>query len=311
MNNVEKVQLELLRNNYLESKHEILITTEKDSTGFDFFPRSAIKPFQIMPLLNCANENNIKIEDEEIAIFASSHSGQEVHVNLLSKISEKYELKIEEIYCAPQRPMHIQTADQYISKRNAFTKLNNNCSGKHLSMLLYAKILNIDSSNYQNIEHVIQQNINAFFKEIFEIPEIKYAIDGCGLPAIFLNSHSFLKGVKNVLKSEYKNIWLSIFDSFNKFPYLVGGENRTDTNIMLNSNNQLLAKSGAEGVLFATNNDSSFIFKCLDGNFRAVDIVATNKLYNLNFINEIPYKNLVENYSKNLQNTEVYSFNIK
>ena len=64
MNNVENVQLELLRNNYLESKHEILITTDKDSTGFDFFPRSAIKPFQIMPLLNCANENNIKIEDE-------------------------------------------------------------------------------------------------------------------------------------------------------------------------------------------------------------------------------------------------------
>ncbi len=63
-------------------------------------------------------------------------------------------------------------------------------------------------------------------------------------------------------------------------------------------------------MLFATNNKSSYIFKCVDGNFRAVDLVATYFLNNLNFINEKPYLKLVENYSKNLQNTDVYTFNI-
>jgi len=311
MNKVNTIEIQLLRNNHIESKHKILITTDRDKNGFEFFPRSAIKPFQIIPLLHFAKKNNITFDNEEIAIFGSSHSGEEEHVNILKKIALKYNIKWEEIYCAPQRPMHIKTADDYILNKTPFTKLNNNCSGKHLSMLLYSKLLDIDNYNYQNIEHIVQQNINKFFKEIFQLDEIKYGIDGCGLPAIYLNSYSFLKGVKNVLNSEYKDLWQSIFDSYNSHPNLVGGENRTDTNIMLNSYSPLLAKSGAEGVLFTTNNESSFLFKCADGNFRAVDLVATDVLNKQKYINEIPYKKLVENYSKNLQNTEVYSFNIK
>ena len=311
MSKVDTIEIQLLRNNHIESKHKILITTDRDKNGFEFFPRSAIKPFQIIPLLHFAKKNNLTFDNEEIAIFGSSHSGEEEHVNILKKIALKYNIKWEEIYCAPQRPMHIKTADDYILNKTPFTKLNNNCSGKHLSMLLYSKLLDIDNYNYQNIEHIVQQNINKFFKEIFELDEIKYGIDGCGLPAIYLNSYSFLKGVRNVLNSEYKDLWQSIFDSYNSHPNLVGGENRTDTNIMLNSYSPLLAKSGAEGVLFTTNNESSFLFKCSDGNFRAVDLVATYVLNKQKYINEIPYKKLVENYSKNLQNTEVYSFNIK
>ncbi len=311
MNKINTIEIQLLRNNHIESRHKILITTDTDKNGFEFFPRSAIKPFQIIPLLHFAKKNNLTFDNEEIAIFGSSHSGQEEHVEILKKISTKYHINWEEIYCAPQRPMHIKTADDYILKKTPFTRLNNNCSGKHLSMLLYSKLLDIDNYNYQNIEHIVQQNINKFFKEIFELDEIKYGIDGCGLPAIYLNSYSFLKGVKNVLNSEYKDIWQSIFDSYNSHPNLVGGENRTDTNIMLNSFNPLLAKSGAEGVLFATNNESSFLFKCSDGNFRAVDLVAAVVLNKQKYINEIPYTKLVENYSKNLQNTEVYSFNIE
>jgi len=311
MNKIDTIEIQLLRNNHIESKHKILVTTDTDKNGFEFFPRSAIKPFQIIPLLHFAKNNNLTFDNEEIAIFGSSHSGQEEHVDILKKISAKYDIKWEEIYCAPQRPMHIKTADDYILKKTPFTSLNNNCSGKHLSMLLYSKLLDIDNHNYQNIEHIVQQNIHKFFKEIFELDEIKYAIDGCGLPAIYLNSYSFIKGVKNVLNSEYKDLWQSIFDSYNSHPNLVGGENRTDTNIMLNSYSPLLAKSGAEGVLFATNNESSFLFKCSDGNFRAVDLVATYVLNKQKYINEIPYTKLVENYSKNLQNTEVYSFNIE
>jgi len=56
MNKVQVSEIELLRNNNLESKHKILITTDKDKNGFDFFPRSAIKPFQIIPLLSIAKK---------------------------------------------------------------------------------------------------------------------------------------------------------------------------------------------------------------------------------------------------------------
>ena len=79
MNKVKSIDIELLRNNHIESKHEVLITTDKDQDGFEFFPRSSIKPFQIMPLLLLAKKKQITFESEEIAIFGSSHSGQDIH----------------------------------------------------------------------------------------------------------------------------------------------------------------------------------------------------------------------------------------
>ena len=168
---MNKLQIQLLRNSHLESKHDILITSDKDDSGFDFFPRSAIKPFQIIPLLSLANKNDIKFDSEEIAIFASSHSGEKVHVELLNNISKKYDINWNELFCAPQRPMHNETADYYVSNKIPFSKLNNNCSGKHLSMLIYSKLLNVDHLNYENIDHIVQKHIDTFFKEIFEIPE--------------------------------------------------------------------------------------------------------------------------------------------
>ena len=78
MNKIKTIDIELLRNDYLESKHEVLVTTDKDKDGFEFFPRSSIKPFQIMPLLLLAKKKQITFESEEIAIFGSSHSGQDL-----------------------------------------------------------------------------------------------------------------------------------------------------------------------------------------------------------------------------------------
>ena len=39
MNKVKSIDIELLRNNHIESKHEVFITTDKDQDGFEFFPK--------------------------------------------------------------------------------------------------------------------------------------------------------------------------------------------------------------------------------------------------------------------------------
>ena len=152
MSKIKTFIIELLRNGHIESTHQVEMTTNK-SEGQKFFPRSAIKPFQIIPLIKLANESNTYLTKEEIAIFGSSHSGQDIHTDLLQNICKKYEIRWEEIYCAPQRPMHINTADRYLENKKTFTKLNNNCSGKHISMLLFSKLLKVDNKNYQENNH--------------------------------------------------------------------------------------------------------------------------------------------------------------
>ena len=114
MSKIKTFIIELLRNGHIESTHQVEMTTNK-SEGQKFFPRSAIKPFQIIPLIKLANESNTYLTKEEIAIFGSSHSGQDIHTDLLQNICNKYGIRWEEIYCAPQRPMHINTCLLYTS----------------------------------------------------------------------------------------------------------------------------------------------------------------------------------------------------
>ena len=42
MNKVKSIDIELLRNNHIESKHEVLITTDKDQDGFEFTSQNII-----------------------------------------------------------------------------------------------------------------------------------------------------------------------------------------------------------------------------------------------------------------------------
>ena len=101
-----------------------------------------------------------------------------------------------------------------------------------------------------------------------------------------------------------------MFNAYHTNPLLIGGENRTDTNIILNSSKTVLAKSGAEGVLFVTNNDESYLFKCIDGSKRGVDLAATKYLNEIGMVNEKPFQYFSNLYSLNTQNTRAVTITV-
>ena len=104
MSKIKKLKVELNRDGSLESTHFINIY-KHDQKEYDyFFPRSAVKPFQLIPLLYEAQNQNILLTSEEIAIFSSSHSGQEIHTELIKTIAKKHDLDLERLFCGKQRP---------------------------------------------------------------------------------------------------------------------------------------------------------------------------------------------------------------
>ena len=134
---------------------------------------------QVIPLLLEASNQNIEFTSEEIALFAASHSGQVEHIELLRKTAKKFKVDLEHIICGPQRPFHDETADNLLILGEKYTKLHNNCSGKHLSMLIFSKLLSVDSSNYYALIHKTQEITKQYFIEIFENEDIGFGIDGC------------------------------------------------------------------------------------------------------------------------------------
>ncbi len=306
-----QLNVELFRDGNLESSHIVYFYNAKSYSDDYFFPRSSVKPFQIIPLLyTLSYENEINLTDEEIALFASSHSGEKLHTDLLLRTSKKYDLNLEYLICGTQRPFHDKTADRILNDNNSFLKIHNNCSGKHLAMLFYSKVLNVDFENYYKIDHKSQTNINKFFYEIFQTEDITYGIDGCGLPAIRLKVSDFIDSINYIKTSKYSEYWNRVFNAYVRFPEIIGGTNRADTNLIKNSTSDLLAKSGAEGVMFVTNNNESFLFKCLDGSKRGVDLASSHYLESIGLVNNLPFEAQVDLYSMNRQNNKAVEIKI-
>lgn len=306
-----QLNVELFRDGNLESNHIVNFYNSKSNSNDYFFPRSSVKPFQIIPLLYTLSiQNEINLTDEEIALFASSHSGEKLHTDLLLITSEKYNLNLDYLICGAQRPFHDKTADSILNDNNDFLNIHNNCSGKHLSMLLFSKVLNVDFQNYYNLNHKSQANINEFFYEIFQTKDISYGIDGCGLPAIRLKTSDFIGSINFIKNSKYSEFWNRVFNAYVRFPEIIGGTNRPDSNLIKNSNSPLLAKSGAEGVMFVTNNNDSFLFKCLDGSKRGVDLASSHYLQSIGLVSNSPFESQVELYSRNRQNNKAVEIKI-
>jgi len=146
MSEDNKLTVNLYRDGSIESSHKVNLYSNNKQYDDYFFPRSSVKPMQVIPLLLEASKQNIEFTSEEIALFAASHSGQVEHIGLLKATAKKFQVDLDNIICGPQRPFHDGTADNLLISGKKFTRLHNNCSGKHLSMLIFSKLLSVDSS---------------------------------------------------------------------------------------------------------------------------------------------------------------------
>ena len=302
MSEINNLTVNIYRDGFVESSHEVCVYSNSKISNDYFFPRSAVKPMQVMPLLIEASKQNVEFNLKEIALFASSHSGQSEHTDFIDSVANKFFINLENLECGPQRPFHEETADLLIRQGKNFTNLHNNCSGKHLSMLIFSKLLGEDQNEYCQLSHKTQEVIKNYFIEIFDTKDIGFGIDGCGLPAIKLKVSNFLNSIQKMQDSNNSKIWNNVFKAYMQYPIIIGGEQRTDTNIIINSKQGLMAKSGAEGVLFVSNNNESLVFNCKDGSKRGVDLAATSYLHKIGWISKEPYKYIESTLIFNKQN---------
>tara|TARA_S200000501_G_C20785928_1_gene727195 strand:+ start:414 stop:1349 length:936 start_codon:yes stop_codon:yes gene_type:complete len=302
MSEINNLTVNIYRDGFVESSHEVCVYSNSKISNDYFFPRSAVKPMQVMPLLIEASKQNVEFNLKEIALFASSHSGQSEHTDFIDSVANKFFINLENLECGPQRPFHEETADLLVRQGKNFTNLHNNCSGKHLSMLIFSKLLGEDQNEYCQLSHKTQEVIKNYFIEIFDTKDIGFGIDGCGLPAIKLKVSNFLNSIQKMQDSNNSKIWNNVFKAYMQYPIIIGGEQRTDTNIIINSKQDLMAKSGAEGVLFVSNNNESLVFNCKDGSKRGVDLAATSYLHKIGWISKEPYKYIESTLIFNKQN---------
>ena len=144
------------------------------------------------------------------------------------------------------------------------------------------RLNNWDIENYDDLNHPLQLEIK---KRIYELCELKQRFpitkDGCGVPICSMPLANMVKGYLNLFCDEKYSV---IKDAFLNNPYLIGGEDRTDTKILENSQN-LVAKVGAGGLIIVVNTEleEGFVVKICDANMQAREIVAIDLINNLHW----------------------------
>ena len=271
-------KVNIYRESYIESQHSVLVTDLNSNEGFDLYLRSSFKPFQLLPFVSMGGIEEYELDDSALAIFAASHSGEAQHTELLYGILDKFNIDEESLFCKPHWPLNADYSREMASNGGQPSQIHNNCSGKHISMILMCKFFGFSTEMYFDRNHELQKLIFKYLSNIFNTKIENIAIDGCSSPIPYLNSKTLVSSANELAtgNGEESLAWNKIIYAMKMNPYLVGGTGRFDSILMDKSSGNLLVKAGAEGVIFLQSDKQTLIMKAIDGGRRGVDLLAAH-----------------------------------
>lgn len=219
------------------------------------YARSSLKPVQTIPIIETGAAKYYDVTYKELSLFCSSHNSEPRHVATVNNLLKKVGLCERDLQCGTHIPFSSEVYYNLIKNNKEVTTLHNNCSGKHLGMLLSAKYLGESLDNYYDINHPVQQRILATISQVADYPlnKIDIGIDGCGTPvfALPLNkiAQTFAKlASPNVFSKQRKDAVINITQAMTKHSEMVAGKDRFCTDFMSIGNERFIGKLGAESV---------------------------------------------------------------
>ena len=245
------------------------------------FPRSAIKAFQCVPVIESGAANAFGFTDEEIALACSSHNGEPDHVRVARSMLRKAH-NSEELYeCGAHWPIEIHAQHDVVRAGGEALAVHNNCSGKHAGMLALARQLGASTADYVKIDHPVQQaaaKAIADYCEV-EVDRLTWGIDGCSVPTWAFPLSNMALGFARLTATPAGQ---RIITAVRKNPFMVAGTGRFNTRIM-EVVPRVFVKTGAEGVYCGCipHAHMGIALKCDDGAGRAAEAAMASLLASL------------------------------
>jgi L-asparaginase II len=222
--------------------------------------RSAAKPFGAIVLLEAGGQSAYGLTPEEIALLASSHSGEDLHVRTLLALLRR--AQISQTYLATGTdgaPLDQLTATRLARDGEQPGPVRHMCSGQHAGLLLLSRLRDWDLDGYWLEEHPAQVAYrNAVARAFGARPErLRTGIDACGLLTFAFplrevaRAYAFLAepAAVNDERSAIAEPLTQVRDAMLANPEIVAGNReRLDTALMKAAPGRLVSKAGAEGL---------------------------------------------------------------
>nr|WP_145406041.1 asparaginase [Paenibacillus xylanexedens] len=277
---------------------------------FRAFTRSSAKPFQAIPGIRAGIDHHYNLEPQEIAIMASSHRSEPEHIRVLAQLAGKIGLGEECLICAPSYPLNEESRNDWLRAQGEKRRILHNCSGKHLGILGYSQMKQLDLSSYAEREHPVQQEILHTLAGLadIEVTDIQLGTDGCGFPVFSLplsalaSAYLKLACPDLIADAPTRAAVETITAAMNQHPLMVGGTNRVDS-VLLEDDN-IVAKGGFKGVFgFALKKERLGItFKVLDGSEEEWASIAQSILEQIGYANKAIIARLAEAFPAGIRN---------
>jgi L-asparaginase II len=224
--------------------------------------RSTVKPFGALAIIEAGGTTTFDLEPAEIAILASSHSGEDVHVRTLQGIYRRTGVSQAWLACGSEgMPLDALTAARLARDGEKAGPIRHMCSGQHTVSLLLCRLKGWDPTDYWKPAHPSQIAYRAAVARAFGVPaaRLRTAIDGCGLETYAFPLHEVARAYAMLAdptailasdpRSEVANGLLTIRDAMLAHPEMVGGRHdRLDTSLMKATPGRLVSKAGMEAL---------------------------------------------------------------
>ena len=224
--------------------------------------RSTVKPFTLVALLEAGGVREFDLSPAELAVMASSHSGEDLHVRTLQAVFRRAGVSQTLLACGSDgAPLDELTSVRLTRDGEKPGPIRHQCSGMHAAQLLLARIADWTLEDYWQPDHPVQVATRAVVARVFATApaDLITATDQCGVdtyafPLRAVAGAFALLADPDALPAADARRSLSatlrvIRDAMLANPELVGGtRDRLDTSLMKALPGRLIAKGGAEAL---------------------------------------------------------------
>jgi len=223
--------------------------------------RSAVKPFALAALVEAGGVETFHLTDAELAVMASSHTGEDAHVRTVQAVLRRSGLSQALLQCgiedAPADPL---TRARLAREGEAPGPIRHMCSGFHTASLLLARLSGWSLADYWRHDHPSQVAAGHVVARIFGVKPaaLIMGIDNCGVPTYAFSLTAIARafqlladpaGTVDVARAPLVPTLTRIRDAMMAAPEMVGGTREaSDTTLMRARPAALVCKGGAEGL---------------------------------------------------------------
>jgi L-asparaginase II len=224
--------------------------------------RSCVKPFGLTALLDAGGQQEFSLEPAEIAIMASSHSGEDLHVRTLQALYRRTGITQAALATGTEgMPLDALTAARLARDGERPSQIRHMCSGQHSVFLLLCRMRGWKTEGYWLEDHPAQVVYREAVARTFGTTpgRLVTAIDGCGIPTYAFplrdvaRAYAFLADPASVAPSDPRasvaQSLAIVRDAMLTNPEMVAGtRDRLDTSVMKALPGRIVSKGGMEAL---------------------------------------------------------------